>query len=580
MAEGTLAQVLAAERTWCVLHGDSARLLCDVPENVCDAAVIDPPSGIGFMGKDWDGDKGGMREWIQWLAVILERTMRTLKPGAHAFVWSLPRTSHWTGMALEFAGFEIRHVFQHQFGSGFPKSLSVEKAIDAKLGAERKVVGARTLTGTAALSTKDKGGTFSAGVASNGHTKEVPITEAATEEAKQWSGWGTAVKPAHEMWWLVRKPLERGLTVAENVLKWGTGAINIDAGRVGPVTDTRRTKGAGSGAFPNSDDNWVSHIAVGGQCDGGRWPADVVLSHCPGCVRLGTTEVPANPTWDTPNRDTAPSSFTGASVSKVRHANGRDGEASATKRYTDKGSTSFAATPGARRDATETVDKWSCVEGCPVRQLDEQSGELTSGTHMRRGKSMLGIMNDDGWEPPGCVTTGHDKSGTASRFFKQCGWHPELDDVSLFYYSAKPSRSERDSGLEHFKPRQPPKREPEPGEEVDEQPEPEENTKGARNTHSTVKGQDLLQYLLGLIAPPKSLVITPFAGSGSEGMAAVAKGHRFIGIELLDTDEEPHVSIARARISFMEGFEYTPRESLRTAKPPAQVGLFAAGGGE
>lgn len=122
MSEGTSDQVIAGERTWCVLHGDAFFRLLELPPNSCDSAVLDPPSGTGFMSKDWDKDKGGMWEWIRWLSCILDRTMRALKPGAHALVWALPRTSHWTGMACELAGFEVRGQHHHIFGSGFPKS--------------------------------------------------------------------------------------------------------------------------------------------------------------------------------------------------------------------------------------------------------------------------------------------------------------------------------------------------------------------------------------------------------------------------------------------------------------------------
>lgn len=577
MSEGTVDQVLAGEAAWCVLHGDSFRVLCDIPENSCDSGMIDPPAGIGFMNKDWDGDKGGMREWIGWLACILERTMRALKPGAHAMIWALPRTSHWTGMAIEYAGFEIRHVIQHQFGSGFPKSLDLAKAIDAHFGAERKVIGSRTLTGTAALSTKDKGGTFSAGVASDGHVKEVAITEAATPEAQQWSGYGTALKPGHEIWWLVRKPLEKGLTVAENVLKWGTGAINIDAGRIASGTRPLRLAAGTSEKIPGWGGLGQGSLDAGNTGDG-RFPADVVFTHDHRCRRLGTVEVPANPTWDTPNRNTEPSAFTGSEVSKVRHANCRDGEASAEKRYTDRGSSNFAPTPGARRDATETVDRWECAEGCPALELDRQTGALhgagskTSGEHCASLEDSVGYSG--GFGPRNCPRFGD--SGTASRFFQQFEWDPELDDIGVALYAAKPSRAERDAGLDHFRPRSAAEAtDSEEGQARLASPRTGAGrTGGARNSHPTVKGREFLEYWTRIITPPKGVVFTPFAGSGSEGTAAVRTGYRFIGIEMSDTDEEPHVSIARARISYVEGRTFVPRESLRAAEPPKQRSLF------
>lgn len=114
-----------------VLHGDALEVLRTIPDASVDACVTDPPAGIAFMGKDWDRDKGGRDAWIAWLAEIMGEVLRVLKPGGHALVWALPRTSHWTATAVEDAGFEIRDVGVHLFGTGFPKSLNVSKAIDA-----------------------------------------------------------------------------------------------------------------------------------------------------------------------------------------------------------------------------------------------------------------------------------------------------------------------------------------------------------------------------------------------------------------------------------------------------------------
>src|SRR5258707_6312889 len=105
--------------------GDSSILLRDLPENSVDSTVTDPPAGIGFMNADWDGDKGGRDQWVAWLAEIMHGVYRVLKPGGHALVWSLPRTSHWTALALEDAGFEIRDRIAAIFGNGFPKSKNL-----------------------------------------------------------------------------------------------------------------------------------------------------------------------------------------------------------------------------------------------------------------------------------------------------------------------------------------------------------------------------------------------------------------------------------------------------------------------
>lgn len=254
-----------------VVHlGDCLEVLRTLPDASTDALVTDPPAGIGFMGRAWDGAKGGREKWISWLADIMREAMRALKPGAHGFVWALPRTSHWTGTALEEAGFEVRDVVTHLFGTGFPKSHNVSKAIDKTLGKERPVVGpvsnpARNRDGTDAL-----GG---------GWQSAPQVTAPASDLAAQWDGWGTALKPACEFWFLVRRPF-KGI-VARNVMEHGTGGLNIDGCRV--ATDEQRTavysgaKGTkqaeyGAGAVDGSSDKYLYTPS-----NEGRWPAHLVL---------------------------------------------------------------------------------------------------------------------------------------------------------------------------------------------------------------------------------------------------------------------------------------------------------------
>lgn len=108
-----------------LIHGDCAEELGWLEDASVDAVVTDPPAGIAFMGKDWDKDKGGRDAWVAWLTEVMRECRRVLKPGGHAVVWALPRTSHWTAWAIEDAGFEVRDVVTHLFGTGFPKSLDV-----------------------------------------------------------------------------------------------------------------------------------------------------------------------------------------------------------------------------------------------------------------------------------------------------------------------------------------------------------------------------------------------------------------------------------------------------------------------
>ncbi len=431
------------------------------------------------MGRDWDRDKGGRNRWIAWLSERIYAAKRVMKPGAHALIWGLPRTSHWTGMAIEDGGLEVRDCISHVFGSGMPKS-------------------------------KNLGG-----------------------------GRGTGLKPSHELWFLCRKPVE-GTTTA-NVERYGTGGLNIDACRVAhssPADFAAHDAGvkaikARGGSMAQS---WKNASDLSGANDvstDGRWPPNFLLTHHCECKRVGTREVKANPTWDTPNRDTEASAFTGAEVSPVRHASA---------------------------SGTEEVPAWECVDGCPVREMDGQSGESQpGGGDVKSHHAAMGFAGG-----PGSARALPKDTGTASRYFPQFQW-TEDDDITPFIYSAKASRAERERGLDHFKRRC----------AQGDTPNPQGIQAGARNTHPTVKNGELMRYLCRLVTPPGGTVLDLFTGSGSTGVAALLEGLRFVGCELSDTDEEPFVSIANARMAHVAGREFVPRESLRATDAPAQRSLFA-----
>lgn len=252
-----------------ILHGDCLVVLRDVSSNCVDAVVTDPPAGIGFMNKEWDKDKGGRDQWVAWLRDIMIEVNRVLKPGGHGFVWALPRTSHWTATALEDAGFEVRDVCVHLFGSGFPKSHDISKAIDKAAGAEREVVGKNpNHRGESQIKNE-----FTKGLGQDGS-----LTAPATEEAKRWKGFGTALKPASEHWILIRKPLEKGLTIAENVLKHGTGGLNIDATRIATGDDLNGGAYRGERTSENSTFKGMDGTGVPYQAPLGRFPSNVLLN--------------------------------------------------------------------------------------------------------------------------------------------------------------------------------------------------------------------------------------------------------------------------------------------------------------
>ena len=252
-------------------------ILKKFPDNSFDSMVTDPPAGIAFMGKKWDKNKGGRDLWISWLETIMVEAFRTLKPGAHILVWAIPRTSHWTATSIENANFEIRDVVTHIFGSGFPKSQNISKAIDKNKGIERtEVIGTRHRN----VKPFDDDNGWNQNSTKGDHQYMAP----ASDDAKKWDGWGSALKPASEHWILARKPLSEK-TIVINVLEHGTGGINIDESRVNPG---EIVPGGGNGKA-NHNGGYGGASKYKGTRDivqphnKGRFPANLILSHKPGC---------------------------------------------------------------------------------------------------------------------------------------------------------------------------------------------------------------------------------------------------------------------------------------------------------
>lgn len=241
------------------------------PNNHFDSCVCDPPYELGFMGKKWDSTG------IAYSVEMWREVWRVLKPGAHLIAFGGSRTYHRLACAIEDAGFIIRDQIMWLYGSGFPKSLDVSKAIDKAAGAEREVVGKYELPDVGD-GRRGKGwectNTTAPGIF--GVSGQCDITAPASPLAQQWKGWGTGLKPAHEPIMVARKPLEG--TVINNVLKWGCGAINIhgcmiDTGvpweRKGLADDLR------GGGFK---ENRGKRIDLGPRTSNtnGRWPANVI----------------------------------------------------------------------------------------------------------------------------------------------------------------------------------------------------------------------------------------------------------------------------------------------------------------
>ena len=279
-------------------NGDCIETMKAMPPESVDAIVTDPPYGLsnttpaqvadtitkwaggdrdhvptgrGFMGKSWDAFVPPPAVW--------DECLRVLKPGGHMLVFAGSRTQDLMGLSIRLAGFEMRDSLAWLYGSGFPKSHDVGKAIDKAAGVKREVIGSKIGQPGYHLKPGGKAGeAYGSGI--NGHTADErlaasQITAPATPEAAQWDGWGTALKPGHEPIVLARKPLAEK-TVAGNVLAHGTGAINVDGCRIPTDENTGRAQGSDI-----RGGNWVSstrkssYVSVGSPS--GRWPANVLL---------------------------------------------------------------------------------------------------------------------------------------------------------------------------------------------------------------------------------------------------------------------------------------------------------------
>lgn len=334
-----------------VFLGDSLKVLKELPENSVDSVITDPPYELGFMGKGWD--KSGIAHNTKFWAECL----RVLKPGGFLLSFGGSRTYHRMACAVEDAGFEIRDSIQWLYGSGFPKSHNVSKTIDKAAHAT---------------------------------------------EAKQWEGWGTALKPGFEPVVVARKPLGAGRTVANNVLTWGTGAINIDECRVGSETIVNPPSRTKDGS-----------VALGGGCPAttpttatGRFPANVILSHSMGCVDTGETvceHIPEQTKGSSVGTVTAGMSFGGSS-----------------------GGYNFAKYTTPERNTVNSVYK--CEQGCPIAEIDKQSG-IVKGEIGTVGKGTSAEFK------PGQTKDGASLDRGSST--------KDMGGASRFFYHAKAGKRER-----------------------------------------------------------------------------------------------------------------------------------------
>jgi site-specific DNA-methyltransferase (adenine-specific) len=497
-------------------QGDNIESLKKLPDNSIDSVVTDPPYGISFMNRKWDYDVPSVDFW--------KEVYRVLKPGGHILSFGGTRTYHRMVVNIEDAGFEIRDQIQWIYGSGFPKSHNIGKAVDKLEGNEREVVGERELFGTAI----HEGGTRPEGKSSIELTKGTSPYE----------GWGTALKPANEPICVARKPLSEK-SVAENVLKWGTGGINVDGCRVGtePIShgtskiDFKNNKD-GSKSFYDNAWQGGKRIEVEEVITEGRFPANIILECiCDEVIKGEKGELKPHKSGQNALMGGLKGGDNSASGYTANYIKGDKGDI-----HTDP--------------------------NCPCRLLDEQSGESKSSKAIgNRKPSKNDIIKWSNTFENG-LEEGYNDKGGASRFF----------------YQAKVSKAERNMGLDGF----------EDKESISQQvvngggtgaignTNPTcQNCKGSKfdrgkgicicdepnwnipknnpvkNSHPTVKPINLMAYLCRLITPEGGIVLDPFMGSGSTGVAALLEGFRFVGME----QDKSYFDIASARIESYEKYK-------------------------
>ena len=563
------------------LHlGNCLEVLRGMPDCSVDAVVTDPPYGLSFMGKKWDYDVPGVEVWAECL--------RVLKPGGHLLAFAGTRTQHRMAVRIEDAGFEIRDMIAWVYGSGFPKSLDVSKAIDKAAGAERNKVLVPTKPGN---TRNDRGVTY----ASESHARVTDISEPVTPEAQQWSGWGTALKPALEPITVARKPLAG--TVAENVLAHGTGALNVDGCRVEaldgrPLIESRAEKST------NAFGDGLNGSRCAGITTEGRWPANLIhdgsdevvglfpQSKAPKpyeyagkqeddaeiygkgigrgfhnseygdtgsaarffyCARqdVSTPEVGYNETWQDQNQNQSSALTVGQSLSPLKAVGDIVQKAVATWQslegiLSNAQSEAFTSvTQSELKTIKEVVTATIASIGSgflPAQQLEKPTpcGSLVKCAAM---KEPTGITT---------ITTSLCKSDGCAAVVTSSITQTNLERgvaASRFNYCAKASKSDRDEGLEGFAKTSGGFVSNTSGQHMTRRDDGYQVAPRA-NTHPTVKPTELMRYLCRLVTPPGGVVLDPFMGSGSTGKAALLEGFKFVGIER----DPAYFEIANARI--------------------------------
>lgn len=541
------------------LHlGNCIDILKTISANSIDAVVTDPPyhlqgkgpgqkqfapgasqfakaneyaKSAGFMGKKWDGGDIAFRSetWVE--------VFRVLKPGGHLLAFGGTRTYHRMACAVEDAGFEIRDMISWLYGSGFPKSYNMGKAVDAltKTGRSDSLV-----TGDGHSRTNNQHWSeFAKSTTQEQFTPE-------SDEGKQWEGWGTALKPACEPIVMARKPLVKGYSVAKNLLEHGTGAINIDGCRV-PLQESgedKRLGGKGSWATDKAAKNVYEGGYAGDDITsdvGGRFPANLIHD--------GSDEV----------LEGFPHSTSGAMTAEQQKNGGFKGAKSCYGTAKQGGSMNYPASEGSAARFFYCAKKDSEEGGrFPANLIHDGSDEVLEGFPTSNSARSSGNPNNPKRGSNHVATSYGQGDDTETNDYRDTG------SAARFFYCPKASTKDREEGLEGDDKSFIPWFQTSGGTSGKPSSIAKDRKTQRANVHPTVKPTELMRYLCRLITPPGGIVLDPFMGSGSTGKAAVLEGFDFVGIE----KEPEYMMIAKKRIIFVakESEKPKPTESPSLAK--------------
>jgi predicted RNA methylase len=495
-------------------------------ENSVDAVVTDPPYGLSFMGKKWDYDVPSVDIW--------KEVLRVLKPGGHVLSFGGTRTYHRMVVNMEDAGFEIRDQIQWLYGSGFPKSMDISKAIDKAAGAVRENDYKSTTVRKTANSGSHRGthvcdncGKFYGSAAAN---CQCPKSKPATDAAKQWQGWGAALKPAWESICLARKPLEAKLTIAQNVQKWGTGALNIDASRIGYANEKDAKEGRSARASTSKGMEFFSE----GEHDQfdrsnrdaiqGRWPANIILDE-EAAASLGE---PSRFFYVAKASRKERFSYLTCNCKTVKP------NAWVLEGQNQKEQTAFTSL---QKDICERtlVGSSNLAMSLNGKELTDQfQKECKSITEMEIPPTITSTISNSLLRPntSDCiqdVNLGEANGSSHATFAKSLSQSIQTTGTSQEKDGHCMGVAVHATSLELLR----------------KSVCGDCGEKLSTSAHPTQKPIKLMEYLIKLITPPNGIVLDPFMGSGSTGVAAKNLGFQFIGIEL----NQDYFEIANRRIS-------------------------------